>query len=89
MSEVPPQGGYLAKQCPVRAQWDVIRPCEPLPVPPVLERRFAAGRRFEAELVAGLVPLHPGACVVAGANHLLPITHHGMLGEFLLKELDG
>jgi len=27
--------------------------------------------------------------VVAGANHLLPITHHVMLGEFLLKELDG
>jgi predicted RecB family nuclease len=69
VSVVPPQGGYLARHCPVRAQWDVIRPCEPLPVPPVLERRFAAGRRFEAELVAGLVPLHPGACVVAGANH--------------------
>ena len=69
VSMVPPQGGYLARHCPVRAQWDVIRPCEPLPVPPVLERRFAAGRRFEAELVAGLVPLHPGACVVDAADH--------------------
>ena len=27
--------------------------------------------------------------VVTGADHLLPITHHAMLGEFLLKELDG
>ena len=56
----------MAKQCPVRAQWDAIRPCDPRPPAAALARRLARGRDFEAEIVARLLALHPDARVISG-----------------------
>lgn len=64
VSGVPPQGGYVAKQCPVRAQWDVLQPGPLVPTPESALRRMAAGVEFEAEVFERLVELHPNAMVI-------------------------
>ena len=59
MTEVPPQGSYLARRCPQTVQLDVLHPCEPLPTSSFISMLGDEGRDFEAdifELLAGVVP---------------------------------
>ena len=65
LSAVPPQGGYLAKRCPVKAQWDVLQPGEPLSPSPPLQRRLDRGVAFEREVVTRLIELHPSAASIS------------------------
>jgi predicted RecB family nuclease len=68
VSQVPLQGGYVAKQCPVRAQNDMLRPGEPLLPDPFTQRLFANGNAFEAEVVAEVLRLHPRSVVIDAEN---------------------
>ena len=69
VTSVPLQGGYVAKQCPVRAQNDAIVPGEPLPPSSFQERLFKGGNDFEAEVFAELISLHPDAVVIGAEVH--------------------
>jgi predicted RecB family nuclease len=64
VSEVPLQGGYVAKNCPVKAQNDFLHPAEPIPVDPFTQRLFDSGNAFEVEVFNELRGLHPKAVVI-------------------------
>ena len=46
----------------------MIQPAEPLPTSPVVERRFARGRRFETAVIALLQQSFPEATLIAESN---------------------
>ncbi len=64
MSEVPPQGSYMAKRCPQRLQLDVLHPCEPLPTSSFISMLGDEGRDFEAVVFARLEQVVPNAVVI-------------------------
>ena len=62
--EITPRNASFAKACPQRVQLDVLRPCEPLPPPPFLEKLFQAGHDYEGETCADLCAGIEGARVI-------------------------
>jgi predicted RecB family nuclease len=68
VSQVPLQGSYVAKRCPVRAQNDTVLPAEPQPPDAFLERLFEKGRAFETEILAELTSHQPDAVVIEGSG---------------------
>ena len=64
MSEVPPQGSYMAKRCPNALQLDVLHPCEPLPTSSFISMLGDEGRDFEADIFELLAKAIPDAVVI-------------------------
>ncbi len=50
--EIRPKDSYFAKACPQRVQLDVLRPCEPAPDSPFLQKLIRAGHDHEGETIA-------------------------------------
>lgn len=91
VSDVPPLGSYVARQCPVRVQWRCNPPTEidVAPPTPMLRHRFRAGNKFEREIlsplgdaepvrdlvVATLEAMRSGVLMIAGGE--LPPDLHG------------
>ena len=68
VSAVPLQGGYVAKQCPVRAQNDAIVPGVPLEPDAFQQRLFEHGNAFEADVVSELLEVQRQAVVIEGGG---------------------
>jgi predicted RecB family nuclease len=64
MSDVPPQGAYLAKSCPQAVQLGVLQPCEPLPRSPFMAMLGLEGIDFEARVFGLLAAAVPDAVVI-------------------------
>lgn len=62
--EITPRNAYFAKECPQRIQLEVLRPCEPLPESPFLQKLFRSGEEHEDETFEALFEGVNGAVVI-------------------------
>ena len=94
IARVRPQGGYVARRCPMRAQNDVVRPAIPRRPGPEVQRRFDQGNAFELAAVSTVEGLGIAARVVEGfaAEELSALGLEGatvVLGARLPTDLAG
>jgi predicted RecB family nuclease len=81
--EVRPKDSYFAKACPERVQLDVLRPCEPAPDSPFLQKLIRAGHEHEGETIADVFDGVDGAVVIDAEDpdarewHTLQAVAHG------------
>jgi predicted RecB family nuclease len=61
---IRPKDSYFAKACPQRVQLDVLRPCEPAPDSPFLQKLVRAGEEHEGQTVAEVFEGVDGAVVI-------------------------
>lgn len=63
VSDVPPRGGYVARRCPLRVQYEVFPPVGVEPGPPadVDRLRAEASVAFQAEVLDEVRALHPNS----------------------------
>lgn len=66
VSEVPPRGGYVARRCPLRVQYEVFPPVGVAPGPPADVDRLRAEARvaFQAEVLDEVRALHPNSVTI-------------------------
>lgn len=82
VATVPPQGGYVAKRCPLRVEFDLIPPPEAALEGSMMSQvRMDQGRAFESAVFTELARAHPEAVCLddeTGEDELLAATLQAM-----------
>lgn len=68
VSGVGPLNAYAARSCPVRSQWDELRPAEPVGPSTFVQALGDQGATFEEQVVERLLDLHGAGAVRIGGN---------------------
>lgn len=69
---IPPLGSYVAKRCPLRVQFDLVKPGVPLEPTPDVQLRLDQGVAFEAAIVGELQAVAPADWVFIDEEKSFP-----------------